>query len=237
MLRLAIRRSRGHTDRLPVVLYVRNDNHAPRLVKLVATCGPQWTLTTRSPPSPSCCPTKIENHSLLRSGRLNRRAGQRRGQCPPQKNSRLTPFDGRQPRSHRRWELTPSPNPGTKGPALSTPMRLFSRAEPAQTPRSATLHSSPHAPDGFASSPLAGQATCRARREKAVRYFTPKGRSTAHPMWPLAADSQPGAPPAVPHTLAGHIPHSSHSSQIFWCYAHQTAPTGKPFGIQFTIPK
>jgi hypothetical protein len=55
MLRLAIRRSRGHTDRLPVVLYVRNDNHAPRLVKLVATCGamdiddPQPAITVMLP--------------------------------------------------------------------------------------------------------------------------------------------------------------------------------------------
>ena len=40
MTRFAILRSHGHTDRLPVALYVRNDNRAPRLVKLVATCGP-----------------------------------------------------------------------------------------------------------------------------------------------------------------------------------------------------
>jgi hypothetical protein len=45
MTRFAIQRSRGHTKagaactRLPVALYVRNDNRAPRLVKLVATCG------------------------------------------------------------------------------------------------------------------------------------------------------------------------------------------------------
>ena len=40
MTRFAIQRSRGHTERLPVALYVRNDNRAARLVKLVATCGP-----------------------------------------------------------------------------------------------------------------------------------------------------------------------------------------------------
>jgi hypothetical protein len=40
MTRFAIMRSHGHTDRLPVALYVRNDNHAARLVKLIATCGP-----------------------------------------------------------------------------------------------------------------------------------------------------------------------------------------------------
>jgi hypothetical protein len=26
--------------RLPFALYVRNDNRAPRLIKLIATCGP-----------------------------------------------------------------------------------------------------------------------------------------------------------------------------------------------------
>ncbi len=40
MLRFAILRAHGHTDRLPVALYVRNDNRAPRLVKLIASCGP-----------------------------------------------------------------------------------------------------------------------------------------------------------------------------------------------------
>jgi hypothetical protein len=40
MTRFAIRRSHGHTDRLPVALYVRNDNRAAMLVKLIATCGP-----------------------------------------------------------------------------------------------------------------------------------------------------------------------------------------------------
>ena len=32
MLRFAILRSHGHTDRLPVALYVRNDNHRAKLV-------------------------------------------------------------------------------------------------------------------------------------------------------------------------------------------------------------
>ena len=40
MLRFAIHRSRPGCERLPVALYVRNDNRCPRLVKLVATCGP-----------------------------------------------------------------------------------------------------------------------------------------------------------------------------------------------------
>ena len=40
MLRFAIRRSRAGADRLPVALYVRNDNRAARLIKLIATCGP-----------------------------------------------------------------------------------------------------------------------------------------------------------------------------------------------------
>ena len=40
MLRFAIMRSHGHTARLPVALYVRNDNHAAKLIKLIATCGP-----------------------------------------------------------------------------------------------------------------------------------------------------------------------------------------------------
>ena len=39
MLRFAIMRSRGGT-RVPVALYVRNDNQRSRLVKLIATCGP-----------------------------------------------------------------------------------------------------------------------------------------------------------------------------------------------------
>jgi hypothetical protein len=40
MSRFAIQRNHGHSDRLPVALYVRNDNRAPRLVKLIAQCGP-----------------------------------------------------------------------------------------------------------------------------------------------------------------------------------------------------
>ena len=41
MLRFAILRSRPGVQRVPVALYVRNDNRAPRLVKLIATCGPR----------------------------------------------------------------------------------------------------------------------------------------------------------------------------------------------------
>ena len=40
MLRFAILRSRRHGDRVPVALYVRNDNHRAKLVKLIAQCGP-----------------------------------------------------------------------------------------------------------------------------------------------------------------------------------------------------
>ena len=40
MLRFAILRSRSHTDRVPVALYVRNDNRRAKLVKLIAQCGP-----------------------------------------------------------------------------------------------------------------------------------------------------------------------------------------------------
>jgi hypothetical protein len=40
MLRFAIRRARPGADRLPVALYVRNDDRAAKLIKLVATCGP-----------------------------------------------------------------------------------------------------------------------------------------------------------------------------------------------------
>ena len=40
MLRFAILRSRSHTDRVPIALYVRNDNHRAKLVKLIAQCGP-----------------------------------------------------------------------------------------------------------------------------------------------------------------------------------------------------
>ena len=51
MARFAVLRSHGHTDRLPVALYVRNDNHRAKLVKLIAVCSaldiddPQPTLT------------------------------------------------------------------------------------------------------------------------------------------------------------------------------------------------
>ena len=40
MLRFAIRRAPAGAQRIPVALYVRNDNRAPRLIKLIATCGP-----------------------------------------------------------------------------------------------------------------------------------------------------------------------------------------------------
>ncbi|MGA2557206.1 MAG: DUF6573 family protein [Verrucomicrobiota bacterium] len=40
MARFAILRSRPGCDRLPVALYVRNDNRGPRLVRLTAVCGP-----------------------------------------------------------------------------------------------------------------------------------------------------------------------------------------------------
>jgi hypothetical protein len=40
MLRFASRKSASRSNRMPFALYVRNDNHKPRLVKLVATCGP-----------------------------------------------------------------------------------------------------------------------------------------------------------------------------------------------------
>ena len=55
MARFAILRSHGHTDRLPVALYVRNDNHRAKLVKLIATCSaldiddPQPALTLMMP--------------------------------------------------------------------------------------------------------------------------------------------------------------------------------------------
>jgi hypothetical protein len=40
MLRFAIMKSRAGADRIPVALYVRNDNRRAKLVKLIATCGP-----------------------------------------------------------------------------------------------------------------------------------------------------------------------------------------------------
>ena len=39
MLRFAIRKAAQGHSRLSFALYVRNDNRAPRLVKLIATCG------------------------------------------------------------------------------------------------------------------------------------------------------------------------------------------------------
>ena len=55
MLRFAILRSRPGADRLPVALYVRNDNRRATLIKLVATCGaldiddPQPAITVMMP--------------------------------------------------------------------------------------------------------------------------------------------------------------------------------------------
>jgi hypothetical protein len=40
MTRFGIIRARPGCDRIPVAFYVRNDNRAARLVKLIATCGP-----------------------------------------------------------------------------------------------------------------------------------------------------------------------------------------------------
>jgi len=54
-LRTAIRKAAQGQSRLPFALYVRNDNRAPRLVKLVATCGaldmddPQHAITVMMP--------------------------------------------------------------------------------------------------------------------------------------------------------------------------------------------
>ena len=39
MLRFAIGKARDGQDRMPFALYVRNDNRAAKLVKLIATCG------------------------------------------------------------------------------------------------------------------------------------------------------------------------------------------------------
>ena len=55
MTRFAIIRARPGCDRLPVALYVRNDNHRAKLVKLIATCGaldiddPQPAITVMMP--------------------------------------------------------------------------------------------------------------------------------------------------------------------------------------------
>jgi hypothetical protein len=40
MTRFAIRKAQPGQTRLPVALYVRNDNRRARLIKLIATCGP-----------------------------------------------------------------------------------------------------------------------------------------------------------------------------------------------------
>ena len=40
MLRFAILKAQPGQARLPFALYVRNDNRAPRLIKLIAMCGP-----------------------------------------------------------------------------------------------------------------------------------------------------------------------------------------------------
>jgi hypothetical protein len=40
MTRFGILLARSGVDRIPVALYIRNDNRAARLVKLVAVCGP-----------------------------------------------------------------------------------------------------------------------------------------------------------------------------------------------------
>ena len=39
MLRFAVRKAQPGQVRLPFALYVRNDNHRPKLVKLIAVCG------------------------------------------------------------------------------------------------------------------------------------------------------------------------------------------------------
>ena len=55
MLRFGIIRARPGCDRIPVAFYVRNDNRAARLVKLIATCSaldiddPQPAITVMMP--------------------------------------------------------------------------------------------------------------------------------------------------------------------------------------------
>jgi hypothetical protein len=55
MTRFGIIRARPGVDRIPVAMYVRNDNRAARLVKLIATCGaldiddPQPAITVMMP--------------------------------------------------------------------------------------------------------------------------------------------------------------------------------------------
>jgi hypothetical protein len=39
MLRFAIRKAAQGQNRLPFALYIRNDNHRPKLVKLIAVCS------------------------------------------------------------------------------------------------------------------------------------------------------------------------------------------------------
>ena len=55
MTRFGIIRARPGVDRIPVALYVRNDNQRSRLIKLIATCGaldiddPQPAITVMMP--------------------------------------------------------------------------------------------------------------------------------------------------------------------------------------------
>ena len=55
MLRFAILKAQPGQNRLPFALYIRNDNHRPRLIKLVASCGaldidePQPAITVMMP--------------------------------------------------------------------------------------------------------------------------------------------------------------------------------------------
>jgi hypothetical protein len=55
MTRFGIIRSTPGRDRIPVALYVRNDNHRAKLIKLIATCGamdiddPQPAITVMMP--------------------------------------------------------------------------------------------------------------------------------------------------------------------------------------------
>jgi len=55
MLRFAIRKAAHGQNRLPFALYVRNDNHRPKLVKLIAVCSardmddPQPAITVMMP--------------------------------------------------------------------------------------------------------------------------------------------------------------------------------------------
>jgi len=55
MTRFGIIRARPGVDRIPVAMYVRNDNRAAKLVKLIATCSaldisdPQPAITVMMP--------------------------------------------------------------------------------------------------------------------------------------------------------------------------------------------